>query len=83
MPSKVKLPRITQKETDIRVGKEGLTTGVIVHIRKMLKRKKVLKIKFLPTAVKNKKELVRTLEEQVHCKIVYKVGFVVIIQRLQ
>lgn len=78
MSNKIK---ITQKETDVRVGKEGLSEAVIKHIRTMLKKRKILKIKFLPSASADKKELASKLEQALPCKIVHKIGFVIIIQR--
>lgn len=76
--------KITQlSETSVRIGKAGLTDSVLAQIRTVLKRKKVIKIKFFATAVgDHKKELFSKLENMVPCKIVHKVGFVAIIERL-
>ena len=80
MPSK-----ITQlSETSVRIGKAGLTDSVIAQIRSVLKRKKVIKIKFFASAVgDHKKALFEQLEMRVPCIVVHKVGFVVIIERIR
>jgi len=78
------MKNITQlSETSVRIGKAGLTDTVLAQIRSTLKKKKVIKIKFFASAVgDHKKELFNKLENQVPCRIVHKVGFVVIVERL-
>ena len=49
----------------------------------ILKKKKVIKVKFFASAVgDHKKELFNKLQNLVPCRIVHKVGFVVIVERL-
>ena len=70
-------------EVSVRVGKAGLTDSVIALIRTQLKKKKIIKIKFLSSAITgNKKALATQLENRVPCHVVHKVGFVVIVERV-
>ena len=49
-----------------------------------LKKRKVIKVKFLPSAIKdNKKELVKDLAERAHAKVIHKVGFIAVLERLK
>lgn len=65
------------------IGKAGITESVVKQVISQLKKKKVIKVKFLPTAVKNgKKELVKELAERTNAKIVHKVGFIVVLSKI-
>ncbi len=71
---------MVQIETSIRIGKAGITENVVKQVKSMLKKKKIIKVKFLPSAVKgNKNELFKELAEKTNSKIIHKVGFVVVL----
>lgn len=66
----------------IRIGKSGITDNVVKQIIAIIKKKKVIKVKFLPTAIKeDKKELVKELAERTHTRIIHKVGFIAVLSR--
>ena len=67
----------------VRIGKAGLTESVIEEIKKQVKRRKVIKVKFLPAhaAGKDKKAFANQLAEKTGTKIVSQVGFIVVLQR--
>ncbi len=89
----------TQIETSLRIGKAGITENVVKQVIKMLKKKKIVKVKFLPSAIKEdhgeqsspgparslagKKELFQELAEKTHSKIIHKVGFIVVLERVK
>ena len=80
MPSKItQLP-----ETSLRIGKAGITENVVKQTIGLLKKKKIIKIKFLPTAVKSdKKALVSDLAQRAHARVVHMVGFTAIIEKIK
>ena len=81
MPSKVNHHAI---EASIRVGKAGITENLVKQVKMQLKKRKVIKVKFLPSAIKdNKKELVKDLAERAHAKVIHKVGFIAVLERLK
>ena len=81
MPSKVNHHAL---EPAIRIGKAGITENVIKQIKTIMKKKKVIKVKFLASAIKNnKKELVKELAEKTNTKIIHKVGFIAVLERLK
>jgi len=76
--SKAKLlPAIMQ------IGKSGLTESVIDEVKTQLKNKKLIKVKFFRTAIKDKdkKMLFNELADKTKSEIVYKVGFVVVLYK--
>ena len=70
-------------EPVVRIGKQGITDSVIEEIVKQLKRKKLIKVKFLPNLAKkeNKKELAQELAEKTNAILVEHVGFVVVLSK--
>jgi len=81
MPSKINHHAI---EASIRIGKAGITENVIKQVITQLKKRKVIKVKFLPSAIKdNKKELVKELAERAKARIIHKVGFIAVLERLK
>lgn len=66
----------------LRIGKNGITETVVKQAIAQLKRKKTIKVKFLPSAIQdNKKQLAQELAEKTRSKIVHRVGFVVVLSR--
>jgi RNA-binding protein len=81
MPSKVNHHAL---QPAIRIGKAGITENVVKQIITMIRKKRVIKVKFLPSAIKdNKKELVKELAERTRTKIVHKVGFIAVLERIR
>jgi len=70
-------------EPIINVGKAGLTDSVIEEIKVQLKKRKLIKIKFLKSAIENKdkKQLAQELAEKTESNIIHKVGFVVVLYK--
>ena len=69
-------------EPTVLIGKGGITENIIRKIAEQLKRNKVVKIKFLPSAIKtDKKALARQLAEGTSSKIEHRVGFVVVLSK--
>ena len=65
------------------VGKSGLTQGIAEEVKQRLKRERLVKVKFLPSAVagRDKKALAGELAEKTGARVVHAVGFVVTLAR--
>ncbi|MFH1642540.1 MAG: YhbY family RNA-binding protein [Nanoarchaeota archaeon] len=73
----------TYMEPMLRIGKKGITDEVIKEVKIMLDKKKIVKVKFLRTAItKNKKELIEELAIKTGSRLVKAVGFVVVLQKI-
>ena len=68
-------------EPSIRIGKSGLTDGTVSEIKKQLKVKKLVKIKFLKTALgeMKRKEFANLVASKTDSELVNQVGFVVVL----
>ena len=62
----------------VRVGKNGITLSVVEEIKNHLKKKKVIKVKFLKSLMdaNDKTKVFDELLEKTGAKLVHKVGFV-------
>ena len=79
MPSKVNHHAL---RATLRIGKGGITENVVRQAIEQLKKKKIIKVKFLSSAIKDdKKELVKELAEKTRSKVIHKVGFIVVLSR--
>jgi len=66
----------------IRIGKDGVTENVIKQIKHILKKNKVIKVKFLPSAVgTDKRAQAQKLAKDTGTLLVHRVGFVVVLRR--
>lgn len=66
----------------LHIGKQGITETVVKQAIKQLKKHKIIKVKFLPSAAKEgKKQLVQELAEKTKSRIVHKVGFIVVLAK--
>ena len=73
-----------QMETTLRIGKSGINDYTVKHAKELLRKMKVIKVKFLPSAItKDKKELMEELAEKTNSKIKHKVGFIVVLEKLK
>lgn len=65
----------------LRIGKNGLTPGVVHEIINQLKKKRLVKIKLLKAFIegRDKKEAARELAEKTEALLVQQVGFVVVL----
>lgn len=70
-------------EPVIRIGKAGLTEGVIKEIKLQLKKKNLIKVKLLKGALeqKDKKQLANELAEKTGSELIDRVGFVVVLYK--
>lgn len=70
-------------EPIIRIGKNGLTPETIKEIKKLLEKKRLIKIKFLKSALqnKNRKELAKELAEKTSSTLVDVIGFVAVLNK--
>ncbi|MFH1682641.1 MAG: YhbY family RNA-binding protein [Candidatus Woesearchaeota archaeon] len=67
----------------LRIGKGGLTEGVIKEINIQLNKKKVLKIRLLKTAHQDSDEIIKQVLEKTRAQLLNKVGFSFTIQKSQ
>ena len=73
-------------QPSIRIGKQGITPGVIAEIKKQLKAYGVIKIKMLPTFMaegKARKEQGRELAKEAGAVLVSAIGGVVVLEKLE
>lgn len=65
----------------VRIGKSGLTGTVVEEIKKLLKKRKLIKIKILPSALDSagKEEIVSRLVLESGGELVHKIGFTVVL----
>jgi RNA-binding protein len=84
MPTKADLARIWAEEKPaVRIGKDGLDAGVIEEVKRQLKKRKVIKVKFLKTSsdADSVDELVGQLAAQTSSEVWGRRGFVVVLAR--
>jgi RNA-binding protein len=67
----------------LRVGKNGLTENTIKEIKNHLKKKRLIKVKILPSFIegKNKKELANEIAKKTDSTLIKQVGFVIILDK--
>lgn len=64
------------------IGKAGVTEAVVRKANELLKRKKIIKVKFLKTSIDgNKYALVEDLAKQTNSIIIHRVGFIAVLER--
>jgi len=81
MPSKIDHHAI---QPTIMIGKAGITESIVKQTKEQLRRRKVIKVRFLPSAVKgNKKELVKELVQKSKAKLIHAVGFIAVLERIK
>ena len=70
-------------EATIRIGKNGITNGLIDEIKKQLKKRKIVKVKMLSSFVKirNKKDAAKEIAIKTNSKVVNMVGFTVVLSK--
>lgn len=67
----------------LHIGKNGITDGVIAQLNEYLKRNNLVKVKILPSIIKehSRKELAGLLESRTGSKVIQQVGFVVVLHK--
>ncbi len=67
----------------VRIGKNGLTEGVIIQIEKVLAKRELVKVKFLRAFVEDndRKKAGKELANKLKARLIEQVGFVVVIYR--
>ena len=69
-------------KTTIQIGKNGITQGTIEEIKTQLKKKKIVKIKFLKNADRESfKEKARSLAMKTNAELVEMRGFTIILRK--
>jgi len=70
-------------EPSVRIGKGGITQGIIEEIKKQLAKKKLVKIKCLKSFIqsRDRKVLAAELAKRTNSKVVYQIGFVIVLAR--
>lgn len=65
------------------IGKNGLTEQVIEELNKLLKKKKIIKIKFLRNFIedKNRKEVCASIAQSTNSEIILQIGFTVVLKK--
>ena len=67
----------------VRIGKSGLTDSIVDEIKKHVKKKKLIKIKMLPSFIegKNKAKVIAEIVKKTDTTLIHKVGFVVVLSK--
>ena len=65
------------------IGKNGITDAVVEELKKLLKKKGIIKIKFLRNFIedKSKKEIANEIAELSDSELVMLVGFTIVLKR--
>ena len=83
MPSKKTKKELVKMGSEIdptvHVGKEGLTEGIVEEVKAQLKRAKLIKVRVLPAADKDKDEVAEELAARTNAKVVETRGFTVLL----
>ena len=68
-------------EPSIRIGKQGITAGIVEEIKRQLAKKNMVKIKCLKSFMQSadKKKFAGELAEKTNSKVVHQVGFVIVL----
>lgn len=63
----------------VQIGKNGLTDSAVEQVNRLVKKRKLIKVKFLKSFLEsnNRKEAAKKLAEMTGSEIVYQTGFVV------
>lgn len=69
----------------VRIGKAGITDTVIAEIKKQLRKRKTIKVKFLPAHAsgKDKKAFAIELAEKTKSQLVSQIGFVAVLKEIR
>ena len=84
MPTKDDLARIwAEAKPAVRIGKDGLDTGIIEEVNRQLKKQKIIKVKFLKSSSASDyvDELAAQLAAKTSSEIWGRRGFVVVLAR--
>ncbi|MEE9524990.1 MAG: YhbY family RNA-binding protein [Candidatus Woesearchaeota archaeon] len=66
----------------LRIGKSGVTDGIIEEIKRQLRKRKLIKIKFLKSAIEgSKKEFAEEIAERTRSELIHQVGFVIVLHK--
>ncbi|MBS3148010.1 YhbY family RNA-binding protein [Candidatus Woesearchaeota archaeon] len=66
------------------IGKGGLTESIVKQAKEQLRRRKIIKVKFLASAIKDdKKTLIDEIVAKTGAKLVHKVGFILVLEKVK
>ena len=70
-------------EPILRIGKNGLTETVLKDIKDHLRKRKLIKVKFLRAFIKdkNKKEAAKEIADKTDSEIIQQIGFVIVLYK--
>ena len=70
-------------EPILRIGKNGLTETVLKDIKDHLRKRKLIKVKFLRAFIKdkNKKEVAKEIADKTDSELIQLIGFVVVLYK--
>ena len=70
-------------EPILRIGKNGLTDTVLKDIKDHLRKRKLIKVKFLRAFIKDKdkKELAKEIADKTDSELIQRVGFVIVLYK--
>ena len=79
---KKKADRLPQ-DVGLRIGKSGVTETLIGELKLLLKNKRIIKVKYMPSYIqdKDKKKEFEKLASLLGAKIVHKIGFTVVLKK--
>lgn len=75
------LDEVRMEHAMIRIGKNGLTDGILEEIKRQLKQKKIIKIKIGIKTEENRKEFARKVAELTNSELVEVRGFTFILRK--
>ncbi|MEM4246747.1 MAG: YhbY family RNA-binding protein [Candidatus Woesearchaeota archaeon] len=66
----------------VRIGKAGITPAILEEIKKQVKKRRIIKVKFLPAhaAGKDKKQFAGELAKKTGTTVISQAGFVVVLK---
>ena len=65
----------------VRIGKNGVTETMQEHVKKLLKKRKLIKVKLLKSFAKDRKKAVSELAEQTGAEVIEAVGIVAVLYK--
>lgn len=71
-------------EPTVLIGKGGLTDSIVKQAKEQLRKRKVIKVKFLASAIKDtKKALIEEIVTKTGAKLVHQVGFILVLEKVK
>lgn len=81
MSSKKELKEVIHQHATIRIGKNGLTQGIIEEIKKQLEKRKIVKVRIGIKIDEDRREFARKVAELTNSELVEVRGFTFILRK--